>query len=62
MRGLFNEAEVLRLNAIKELDGILKRVGTLQLQNKRPAKREEDVKLRKRAAEMLVRAIRQAYK
>lgn len=73
MRGLFNEAEVLRLNAIKELDGILKRVGTLtgclakkdyllQLQDKRPAKREEDVKLRKRAAEMLVRAIRQAYK
>lgn len=55
------------------MDAILKRVGDLtgclakkdylhQLQSKKPAKREEDVQLRRRAAEMLVRVIRQGYK
>lgn len=73
MRGLFEEAETQRLKSIRNMDDILKRVGELtgcltkkdyllQLQSKRPAKREEDIQLRKRAAELLVRMIRQTYK
>ncbi len=73
MKALFSEAEKHRWDTIHDLDSILKRVGELtvclakknyllQLQSKRPQKREEDIKKKRKAAERLIQTIGTSYK
>lgn len=72
MKVLFGEVDRSRWRTIRDLDSVLKRVGELtvclakkdyllQLQSKRPQKREEDVKKKRKAAEALIERIGASY-